>query len=72
MSVKKNKKSKILYIVERRRNSKKLVKTIISKKWDDIRGIDLSILYENKWTTEKICQQFNTSSLSIINRIRFH
>ncbi len=71
MNAKKNKKSKLIYIVERRRNSKKLVQSISKKNWDDIKGVDLSILYENNWTTEKICQQFKTSVFKVINCIRY-
>lgn len=66
------KKSKGIYIVSRRHNSKKMVTEITKKKWDDILGIDISLLYENKWTTSDICKKFDITPLTVIHRIRYH
>jgi hypothetical protein len=66
------KKLKGIYIVSRRHNSKKMVADIIKKKWDDILGIDISLLYENKWTTSDICKKFDITPLTVIHRIRYH
>jgi hypothetical protein len=71
MSTKRNKKSKGIYIIERRSDSLKMVKEIAAKKWDDVCSIDLYILYENKWTTSQICDQFKITSLTVIHRIRY-
>ena len=66
------KKSKGIYMISRRHNSKKMVTDITKKKWDDILGIDISLLYENKWTTSDICKKFDITPLTVIHRIRYH
>jgi len=51
--------------------TKKVVKEITRKKWADVTSMDMYILFQKGWTTEKIQDVFSVSSVTILNRLRF-
>ena len=57
--------------VARSRFTKKQIQEITRKKWKDVTNLDLYILVQKKWSTEKIQRTFNASLFSILNRLRY-
>ena len=61
-----------IHNVSKQKVTKKDIKAIRNKKWKDITSFDIYLLYQNKWTTEKIQKEFNASLIQVMNRLRLH
>ena len=56
--------------IARARFPKKQIQEISKKKWKDVTNLDVYMLVQKKWTVEKIQKTFNTTLMSVLNRLR--
>lgn len=60
-----------LHNVEKRIFTNKDINLLLKKRWKDISSMDLTKLIQLGKKTEEIAKHYNTSTLDVLNRIRF-
>ncbi|RAP31368.1 hypothetical protein DID76_02915 [Candidatus Marinamargulisbacteria bacterium SCGC AG-414-C22] len=57
--------------VARKDISKRHIKGLLRKKWSLVTSMDLYTLYNEGYSTAELVKTYDTSSIAIINRLRF-
>ena len=57
--------------VARKKISRRDINKLSKKDWGDVSSMDLYILFNEGWKTEKLAINFEVSTIDILNRLRF-
>ena len=57
--------------INRKQITKKDIAIILKKRWKDVSSLDLYKLYQSDFKTEDLANKFQTTTINILNRLRF-